>query len=173
MYCSIEEAWPELEINKRNSIKREDAKQSEQVVKYNVLEEPLRINADDYDDFKLFMNLKNNSGTRESLQQIINNKNKNSNVHTKLAPTSSNLLETFDDNKNNKCNIVIEHIQNCDECLKNLYRKYNLLIKPSTVLSDLSKTFNNMITPENKDIVSVVLFGLLVILTLHLIRSDV
>jgi hypothetical protein len=76
---------------------------------------------------------------------------------------NENMIEHFE-NRNNKCDNILDHIYNCDECLKKIYKKYNCSVSDNNILS----TF---ITKENKDVVAIVFIGILVILILQLFAS--
>lgn len=63
------------------------------------------------------------------------------------------------------CKNILFHIQNCDVCIKEIYKKYMCMN------AKYYNPFNNLITKENKEIISVVLIGLLVILVLQLLKN--
>jgi hypothetical protein len=139
MYCSLDEAWPQLNINKY----KQNNQYSQSSNKSNLL------NNHDYEHFNEFMDGKNkNETTREH---------------------------------NIDCNIVMNHIAGCDNCLQELYKKYSFVrcidsngVDQNTLINffkDLSNNVIKIVGKENKDIVSSILCGLLIILVLFYLKN--
>jgi len=179
MYCSLEEAWPQMNINKQFQNNSNNFKRSLQSKNYDT--STISQNNDDDDYIDNSPNRKQNNKFRSSGNELPDNFKNNKNSNNKI-------LEFFNDDKNSnissnkinnlKCDDVLDHISNCNECLRNIYKKYNLFGIPHNGLSqlniftELSNGFNKLITKENRDVVTVVLIGLLVILILQLLKSD-
>lgn len=73
----------------------------------------------------------------------------------------ANLSETH---LKNNCDDILAHIQKCDYCMKEIYKRYNCNNMNINMLASLSK--------EQKDIISIILIGLLVLLVLQLFKND-
>lgn len=87
---------------------------------------------------------------------------------------STNKIETFDikpssqlqDTRLSNCKYILEHIQNCDYCMKELYTKHM-----SSSPFKFNNPFHNLITADNKDVISAIFIGLLIILILQIFKS--
>jgi hypothetical protein len=138
MYCSIDEAWETSDFFQRNK----KIKTSETI-----------IDNDEIEEFKQFKAHKNS-----------NQKNTNNTSHY-----HEHEIEHFTDDKsgntvNITCDMILNHLDNCDVCLKRVYKKYTCLGNKEDILSKL-------ITKENKEVITVILIGFLVILTLQIFRT--
>ena len=100
----------------------------------------------------------------------VNQKEKNEKEKPEKEKTEDDITEHFTNNYNkykilnNQCDLMLNHISNCDDCLKKIYKKYNCSKNNNNILSEL-------ITNENKDMILVVFIGIVVILILQLFTS--
>jgi len=165
MYCSLEEAWPNMRRNNiNNNIFRQNnlicPSYSPSIIHKN------NISDNYYDDFKLPHNNIN----------VENNNDKNI-EKISVQSEKNNIIEKF--NQDDKCIRIMEHITVCDECLKNLYKKFsfNRGISYNYGLETLLDFFRNIgnnfnkIVEKDKDLVSSILVGLLIILIIHFLKS--
>jgi hypothetical protein len=60
--------------------------------------------------------------------------------------------------------MILNHLDTCDICLKRVYKKY-------TCLGNNEDIFNKLITKDNKEVITVILIGFLVILTLQIFKT--
>ena len=171
MYCSIDEAWPK----KIDHLK--DKNPNNDLICNNKTEEPVKMSSDLYEEFKNFMNLKKKetyieefaeqNPARAELGKINNHNNNNNNNHN----NHNNHYEYNNEHKKHNihfnCDDYFEHINNCDICMKKVYKNFNCLGK-NNGLEFLSMLNIN----ENKQVISVVLMGVLVILILQLFKTQ-
>lgn len=174
MYCSIDEAWNITNNNnKSNNILNNSNSDLD-------LDHDIESDNNIINDFKLYLKLKKqsnkfnksnfNTNINEnfiSSKNDINNdsdfKNNKGHLHTLINDDNiliPNINLKHDDNLFNKINThddILNHVYNCELCYKKLFNK------PHGLGINLS-----LITKENKDIISIVLIGLLVILILNL-----
>jgi hypothetical protein len=155
MYCSLEEAWPHMNLQNNRNNKLIDVRSSNNTLNDNY-----------YDDYK--KNLEENRQEKK-----IN-----------MVQIESEKREHFDTKvSNDKCINIMDHISVCDECLQNLYKKYSSLNPIHNINSiglhtihnfftKISNNFNNLVANKNKDVVSSILFGLLIILILQFLKSN-
>jgi len=150
MYCSIDEAWnnysnfkPHSHSHKNNSLNNSHHMSHSQEIN------------DDNDallkDFKHFLSLKNKAD-----EPIVANK-KIEHFNESLVPTTKEMQQS---NMNHQ--YFLDHISSCEECSRMIYKRYNY---------GRNNNILNLITDENKDLISVVLIGILTILILHLFNS--
>lgn len=144
MYCSIEEAWPGYYSNKI----KEDL--NEPFLNKNISEIPMRINNKPKVTTKVATNV------RENVQQ-------HNDVHD--SAHIDNLKITTHQN-------ILDHIHNCDYCLKEIYKRYNCM---GSIDKNYLNNFNNfnmdtLLSKENKEIITIMLLGMLVMLILQLFK---
>lgn len=138
MYCSIEEAWPQF-YNKQV------------IEKFTSKPKKIEVSASEYDEYVKF---KNNKSTDiiPPVAPVI--------PVAPIAKACADKVEHF--TNENTCSITLTHIQNCNHCMKEIYKRLNVHSK-----FDISTFINK----ENKDIITVVLIGLLMILIMNLCKN--
>lgn len=182
MYCSIDEAWPAIDHmkNKPNTDDNYESRQpNNQTIKKRLAfagkEHEL------YEEFEQFINSKKNKTvehyneydmdsnihTHSNLHSNQHNQNHSNQHNQNHNNLHSNQHNHTNNNTHNKCDDIFEHINNCEICMKRVYKQFNCIGRVNTF--DFLSVFNNN---ENKQVMSVVLTGLLVILILQLFKNS-
>jgi hypothetical protein len=164
MYCSLTEAWPALyPDNKSEPIRSKN-------------DDTVNVSEKDYIEFKKYIE------TRENSKEMNAKKYKNNIEHFEETGVKKykNNIEHFENPKDDElkeevhkyhkihrdmdCDEMLDHIHNCKSCMKKMYMRYNCFgNKDNNIFSDMIK--------ENKDIVTVVIIGIMIILILHLFKD--
>lgn len=149
MYCSLTEAWPALYPDNKS-----ESRQSKNDDTVNVSEK-------DYIEFKKYIE------TRENSKETEVKKYKNNIEHfenSKDVELKEEVHKYHKIHRDIDCDEILDHIHNCKSCMKKMYMRYNCFgNKDNNIFSDMIK--------ENKDIVTVVIIGIMIILILHLFKD--
>jgi hypothetical protein len=140
MYSLLEEAWPDFQPN-RNAIEKFSSETS-------MMDSSAKrfVSADEYEQFISFKQNELSQRKRPSIEPLNN----------------QTMMHSHQNQKDTGCHQILEHIHRCDYCMKEIYKRYNCN------RSDLPIDISQYITPENKDVITVVLIGLLIILVIQL-----
>lgn len=145
MYCSIDEAWETSDFFSRNK----KIKASEPI-----------IDNDEIEEFKLFKANKKSKNNKYEYEHEHKHEDNHDHDH--------NIEHYTEDTTNNKsnitCDMILNHLDTCDICLKRVYKKY-------TCLGNNEDILNKLITKDNKEVITVILIGFLVILTLQIFKT--
>jgi hypothetical protein len=142
MYCSIDEAWETSDFFSRNK----KIKTSEPIIDNEI------------EEFKLFKANKKSKNNKYEYEQEYEHEHKDNIEH--YTETEDNTI-----NKSNiTCDMILNHLDKCDICLKRVYKKY-------TCLGNHENIINKLITKDNKEVITVILVGFLIILTLQIFKT--
>ena len=186
MYCSIEEAWPNYPQN--NIINRNnDSPSINNINKNNKNNDLYSISKKEYEEYQQFLKAKQEQEQEQEQEQnkeqrqIIKRQEQEQRQIIKrqeqeqrqpyYRQSYDNSIEHFVDSKMNnnnnldydeiKCDYILDHIHKCDKCLKKVYMKYNCV-------GNRNNNIFNMLDKNQKEVLSIVLTGILVILLLQL-----
>lgn len=155
MYCSLQEAWPDYQFG-NNTNQESNVKNNIQMANkhVNIIE-----NNDSATETKNNTNIYTLSKNEyEEYQRFLHNKTNKNNI----AIEHFTLDDKIESHVNSlKCNDVLNHVHNCDICLRHIYKRYNCL-------GNREHNMFNMLSKDQKDIISVILVGILVILILQM-----
>jgi len=171
MYCSIEEAWPNYPQN--NIMNRNnDYPSINNINKNNKNNDLYSISKKEYEEYQQFLKAKQEQEQeQEQEQRQIIKRQEQEQRQPYYRQSYDNSIEHFVDSKmknnNNldydeiKCDYILDHIHKCDKCLKKVYMKYNCV-------GNRNNNIFNMLDKNQKEVLSIVLTGILVILLLQL-----
>lgn len=173
MYCSIEEAWPNypsnhlmnrnnnLSSNKNQEIIRENFIQPESLTEENnsTSKNLYSISQKEYNEYQTFLKEKTKQEKSNQENDLIEHFIDNKKPKKQSINQNDDSESEYDDIK---CEYILNHIHKCDKCLKKIYMKYKCIgNKNNNVL--------NMLDKNQKEVLTVVLTGILVIILLQLI----
>jgi hypothetical protein len=177
MYCTIQEAWPDIPFshnisNSSNSVSHvhfENNINNNKTNNKNIDDDGKKrysLSEKEYHDYQKFLHDQSNKNDND-IEHFVDN-----NHHKKIIKQNKKLKYQYDHDSDSEIEIIhnidcencIEHISKCRKCLKKLYMKYNCV-------GNRNNNIFNMLNKDQKEILSVVLAGILVIILLQLLMG--
>ena len=166
MYCSIEEAWPDHSFNKIN-------KNNKPVIYEDLTNKnkTYSLSEKEYQDYQNFLHEKTNTIEhfidKKQPPKIKYQNNNYRNYHHYDNNDDNNDDNNNDDNNSHdiNCDNLLRHLQKCDKCLRKVYMKYNCV-------GNKNNNLLNMLDKSQKEVLSVVLTGILVIILLQILIGN-
>ena len=168
MYCSLEEAWPQwgTDIQRGTNIQRgTDIQLGTNIQRGTDIQRGTELGH--------HTNLKSNNPV--AIKNIESFSELDKPIVSESPPTKSEILpinlpisEQLQEHQD-----ILDHIHNCEHCMREIYKRYNCGGKSMLNMSVLNQlNINSLVSKENKEIVTIMLLGLLVILILQLFRNN-
>lgn len=158
MYCSLEEAWPDYHPNVHN------VKQSQSNIVHTNNNSSISISDEEYKEFIKFKEDSKKNITEHFIDISTTKQNvPNSKInyrHKKNIPIDSD--SEYESDHDINCDKIIEHIGSCKKCLNKIYAKYRCS-------GNKNDSFMEIFNKEQKDLFSVALLGIIVIIILHIL----